>query len=317
MNWVDLLIISILVLFAFESLGESLVSEALDLFSFLFSFVLAIRFYNQTAVLLQSYFSLPHSFSLALGFLIFWAISEAIILLGLNVLIVRFKFPKWFKYFNFLSILPAIFKGVVLIAIFLIFIASFPIQPQVKKAVDQSKIGSIIVTRFQALESPLKNIFGAVTQDTLTFLTIKPNTNEKVDLGFKALEAFPNEKLETQMIELVNGERGKEGLKELVFDPGLRGVARLHSSDMFKRGYFAHYSPEGEDVADRADKAGIAYLVIGENLAYAPTLSLAHSGLMNSPGHRANILSKDFGKIGIGIMDGSEYGLMITQVFSN
>lgn len=317
MNWVDLLIIIILIFFAFESLGRSLISEILDFLSFLLSFILAVRFYNEVANLLQSYFSLPHSFALALGFLLFWALCESALMLIVNLIIVRFKFPGWFRYFNFFSLIPAVFKGVILIAIFLIFIASFPIQPQIKKAVDSSKIGSLIVTRFQALESPLKNIFGAVTEDSLTFLTIKPNTNESVDLGFKALEFYPNENLEMQMIDLVNKERREKGLKELVFDGNLREVARDHSSDMFSRGYFSHYSPEGKDVADRAEEKGISYLVIGENLAYAPSLSLAHNGLMNSPGHRANILSLDFGKIGIGVMDGSEYGLMITQVFSN
>lgn len=57
--------------------------------------------------------------------------------------------------------------------------------------------------------------------------------------------------------------------------------------------------------------------MVGENLAFAPNLELAHQGLMNSPGHRANILSSDYYKIGIGIAQSEDYGLMITQVFSN
>ena len=116
---------------------------------------------------------------------------------------------------------------------------------------------------------------------------------------------------------MVNSEREQRGFKKLSFDPNLRDVGRLHSADMFRRGYFSHYSPEGKSVAERAVEAGIDYLVIGENLAYAPNLELSHRGLMNSPGHRANILSSDFGKIGIGIQDGVVYGLMVTQVFSN
>ena len=119
------------------------------------------------------------------------------------------------------------------------------------------------------------------------------------------------------MIKLVNFERTSRGFNALTYDPKLMEVGRKHSADMFKRGYFSHYSPEGKSVADRAEKGGINYLVIGENLAYAPNLDLAHNGLMNSPGHRANILSADFNKIGIGILDGGVYGLMITQVFSN
>ena len=119
------------------------------------------------------------------------------------------------------------------------------------------------------------------------------------------------------MIELVNEERRKEGLNELVLDPDLTPVARAHSADMFRRGYFSHYAPEGDAVSDRLKRAGISYRTAGENLALAPTLQTAHTGLMNSPGHRANILHTSYGKIGIGILDGGIRGLMVTQVFKN
>ena len=148
-------------------------------------------------------------------------------------------------------------------------------------------------------------------------MTIKPKTNERVNLGFQTNEFSIDEMAEKEMIDLVNEERTRRGLKTLTFDSRLRETARGHSGDMFSRGYFSHYSPEGESVADRAVKNGVDFLVIGENLAYAPNLQLAHQGLMNSEGHRANILSPDFNKIGIGIMDGGVYGLMFTQVFSN
>ena len=119
------------------------------------------------------------------------------------------------------------------------------------------------------------------------------------------------------MIDLVNKERTSRGLRSLQYDGKLRDVGRIHSKDMFERGYFSHYSPEGASVANRAEKYGVEYLAIGENLAYAPTLELAHQGLMNSEGHRANILSPDFNKIGIGVIDGGLYGKMFTQVFTN
>ena len=65
------------------------------------------------------------------------------------------------------------------------------------------------------------------------------------------------------------------------------------------------------------DKAGIHFQAAGENLALAPNINLAHQGLMNSPGHRANILSPDFKKVGIGVIDGGIYGEMFVQEFSN
>jgi uncharacterized protein YkwD len=86
---------------------------------------------------------------------------------------------------------------------------------------------------------------------------------------------------------------------------------------MFIRGYFSHYTPEGKDSFDRMRGAGIKFLQAGENLALAQTLSIAHQGLMNSPGHRENILRPMFGRIGIGVYDGGIRGLMISQEFKH
>ena len=119
------------------------------------------------------------------------------------------------------------------------------------------------------------------------------------------------------MLELVNGERIAAGLRPLAPDAELAEVARQHSTDMFARGYFAHATPEGRDPFERMRAANIRFDTAGENLALAPTLQIAHTGLMNSPGHRANILQPDFGRVGIGIMDGGIHGLMVTQDFRN
>ena len=94
-------------------------------------------------------------------------------------------------------------------------------------------------------------------------------------------------------------------------------VARAHSADMFARGYFSHVTPEGTSPFDRMKREKVRFLAAGENLALGQTLNICHRGLMNSPGHRANILSKAFGRVGIGILDGGFHGLMITQNFRN
>jgi uncharacterized protein YkwD len=100
-------------------------------------------------------------------------------------------------------------------------------------------------------------------------------------------------------------------------DPELIPVARAHSADMFARGYFSHYTPEGEDPFERMKDADIRFRTAGENLALAPTLQLAHTGLMNSPGHRENILNPNFGRVGIGILSGGRRGIMVSQEFRN
>lgn len=316
LNWVDLVIIGVLFFFAMEAIGRPVILELLDFASFLLAFFLSFSAYNIPARFFETEFRIPHGLSLIFGFMSVWFLSEIIFYLLVRLLlpeILRLKIPAS----RFLSIVPALLRGLVFIALILVMIATFPIQPTVKRSVLDSKIGSQILKASYSLESPVKQIFGGAANDTLTFLTIKPKTDERVNLGFQTNQFTIDQTSENMMINLVNGERAARGLKVLAFDGRLRSVARLHSEDMFKRGYFSHYSPEGLTVAGRLLNTEIDFLAAGENLAYAPSLELAHKGLMNSEGHRANILSSDFGKVGIGVLDGGIYGKMFTQVFSN
>jgi len=120
---------------------------------------------------------------------------------------------------------------------------------------------------------------------------------------------------EQQMLNLVNGERTKLGLKPLVADPELVKVARLKSQDMVNKNYFSHNSPTYGSPFDMLKQFGITYKTAGENIAGNGSVSGAHTSLMNSPGHRANILNTGFTHVGIGIVDGGPYGKMFTQMF--
>lgn len=315
-NWVDLVIFGILIFFALEAIGRPLVLEILDLAGFSLAALISFSYYNIPAKFFESEFRIPHGLSLVLGFMIAWFGAEFIFYQLIRVIISRIpeiNIP-WSKT---ISVIPALIRGLVLIAIVLVIVATFPIQPVIKKAVLDSRVGSAILRHAYALEGPVKRIFGGLSNDSLTFLTIKPKTNEKVNLGFQTSDITIDNISENQMVDLVNKERIDRGLKALVLDERLRSVARGHSADMFKRGYFSHYSLEGLTVADRCLNAGVDFLAVGENLAFAPGVELAHKGLMSSEGHRANILSIDYHRIGIGVMDGGIYGKMFTQVFTN
>ncbi len=120
---------------------------------------------------------------------------------------------------------------------------------------------------------------------------------------------------EEELLSLVNQERERVGLPALVLDPALIPVARAHGAEMFELGYFAHESPVTGDPFDRLAVAEISYATAGENLALAPDVGTAHRGLMNSPGHRANILNPEFGRVGIGIVRSRYHGLMVVQEF--
>lgn len=318
MNWVDIIIILLLIFFALEGYRRSFIGEFVYFLSFLLAFIFSLRFYNLLAIFYSSQFGLPHSLSNVLGFVSVWFLTELLLFPLFQLLLPRLKFLERIDtYLRPFSVIPSFFRGLIFISILLVLVGTFPVQPTIKVAVQSSKVGSFIFNKASGLEGPLKTVFGGIAQDTLTFLTIKPKSDASINLGFQVSNYVPRSDLEDGMIILVNKERKQKGLKELIYDQKLRDVARVHSGDMFDRGYFSHYSIEGKTVADRAKAMEVKYLVIGENLAYAPNLELAHNGLMNSPGHRANILSPEYSKVGIGLMDGGAYGLMITQVFSD
>lgn len=318
MNWVDWVIVVLLLFFIYESIGRNFLSEILDAASFIIAFFASLRFYNELAQFFISNFQIPNSLAKIFGFIAVWFSVEAVFFGAIHVFLFKLlKVAHMPKLLNWFSPIPAFFRGLIFISIILVLLGTFPIQPKIKKDIQNSKIGSEILSQTYQLEGPLKGVFGGITQDTFTFLTIKPRSDETVNLGFKTSEFFPNAENENQLISLVNQARQAQNLQTLEKNESLTKIARDHSSDMFKRGYFAHSSPEGKNVSDRAIESGYIFLIIGENLAYAPSVELAHKGLMDSKGHRENILSPEFKKIGIGIMDGGVYGLMVTQVFSN
>jgi uncharacterized protein YkwD len=61
----------------------------------------------------------------------------------------------------------------------------------------------------------------------------------------------------------------------------------------------------------------VRFSAAGENLALAPTIQIAHDGLMNSPGHRANILNARYRRVGLGVADGGMHGKMFVQNFAD
>lgn len=121
---------------------------------------------------------------------------------------------------------------------------------------------------------------------------------------------------EKEMLDLVNQERMKVGLKALEPDMELVKLARMKAQDMIDKGYFAHQSPTYGSPFDMMKAAGIAYHTAGENLAGASTVARAHTALMNSEGHRRNILNSAYDHVGIGIIEGGHYGLMCVQMFT-
>ena len=318
MNWVDLAILIIVLIFAIQGQKRGFFTQILDILGFLFSLVLALILYPQAAELFIRFFNIPKIAANPIGFLSIWIISEAIFFSLLSIFVGKIIHLLSNTSINrYLGFIPAVANGLLFTAFILLFVVSLPIRPDIKKDVFDSKIGSNLVEKAQVLETPLSGVFGPIAKQTLTFLTVNPQETGSVSLEFTQKQLTIDRVSEQKMFELVNQERVKLGFDPLIWDENLAEIGRSHSKDMFERGYFSHYSPEGKDVGDRLEENGISYSYAGENLALAPDVIRAHNGLMNSEGHRRNILDPAFSKIGIGAIDGGVYGKMFTQVFTN
>lgn len=316
LNWVDYLILVILAFYAYGGYASGFIRAISDLINFVLSFLIGLKFYGLIAGILLRIFSMPQNLASAIGFFIATLLSEIII----GIIIRKFLSfdPPFFKSINkALGILPGVLSGAILASFMLVLIISMPMATSVRHPISSSRIGNILLSNAQGWEKQLNNIFGSAISETLNFLTVEPKGNEIVSLNFKTKDVSYDSIAERYMFKLVNKERVYAGLKEVVFDDELRDVGRKHCRDMFERGYFSHYTPDGFSPFDRMEEKGIIYDFAGENLALSPSTDIAMRGLMNSTGHKANILSTNFGRIGVGVIDGGIYGEMFCQEFSD
>lgn len=128
------------------------------------------------------------------------------------------------------------------------------------------------------------------------------------------------------MFNLINRDRANPAnddsgvrLRPLRWSEKLEEVAREHSLDMIRRGYFAHVGPDGHSVINRLETAQIAWQAEGENIAIAQTITQAESEFMNEPrnqeNHRWNILNPHYNEVGVGIVRAANGEYYITQDF--
>jgi uncharacterized protein YkwD len=135
------------------------------------------------------------------------------------------------------------------------------------------------------------------------------------------------DQLELQMLDLVNHDRTdpstlqetKGRARPLQWDGRLAAVARLHSEDMAREGFFGHEGADGSEPANRVTRAGIQWRSTGENIAKCRDVAEAEAIFMNEPkfrqNHRGNILNPEYTHVGIGIARGPDGTLYITQEF--
>jgi hypothetical protein len=118
---------------------------------------------------------------------------------------------------------------------------------------------------------------------------------------------------ERVIVRLVNEERQSRGLPTLAVDERLQQAARLHSERMAETGEVEHWLRGEQELSQRLK--AVRSDATGENVALSSGAERAHTALMHSPGHRANILDKDYNSIGVGVVRTSK-GIYVTEDFA-
>lgn len=118
-----------------------------------------------------------------------------------------------------------------------------------------------------------------------------------------------------QMLALINADRQAAGLQAVRLVDNLSAIARAHAQEMINLDYFDHNSPNTGSPGDRVRAAGISFSYVGENLAGYTDVVEAHQALMDSPGHRENILHPDVRQVGLAFVEGGTWDAMIVQLF--
>jgi len=318
-NWVDVILVLIIVVSAVLGWHRGFIFSILDLIRWIGSWLTALLLYKPFSNWLSYVTDWSEVWRAPVAFIILVFLAGIAIHLVGRAVLDRIPARIHFHPINrLLGIVPGAVSGLVLAAIISALLLSMPISDRLSEYAQNSRLTGLFAGYTDELEDVLAPVFNPAINQTLNkLITIEPGSEESVELPYKVEDSKPDPSLESQMLDLINQERTSRGIKPLQADPELVPVARAHAADMFARGYFSHYTPEGKDPFQRMSDAGIRFRTAGENLALAPTLQIAHTGLMNSPGHRANILNPNFGRVGIGIMTGGRRGIMVSQEFRN
>ncbi|MBD3263397.1 hypothetical protein GF374_03390 [Candidatus Woesearchaeota archaeon] len=244
-------------------------------------------------------------------------------------LFIRFikNLSTWYKYQrNWLKYLVI---AVIIVLLLLVYVNREPIITKGVEKIKEIKLSNIL---------PLK-ISDEIPQDSpLSAENMKNLKTKVVESVDQAIDPDPisdkTKEIEQAILKYTNAERKKQGLSALSWDSKLADIAREHSLDMANNNFFSHDNLRGEDPTARAIRNG--YNVhkelgggwysegIAENIGKMPTGSITGGGYvannadsiakahvdswMDSPGHRANILEKDYTRLGVGIaFDGTYY----------
>lgn len=332
MNYIDTIIILVLLLYAVDGWVRGLRDKLSDLIGFILSFLLALGFYPFLADLLIANLELSRHFAKAVALVVIIIVMTKVISLisdlvarlsnhqnesppsdlegppskseggpvepGFHIVEEHIEEKKtvWLlKLRQSTAAVVAIFDGVLFATLTLTFTITFPLQPQVKTDIFNSRIGNIFVAQAAGLENKLTTLLGGTPNETLAFVTLPPRTNNlspitSIPLGISLPETrlVSDPSAETEFLHLVNLRRKNIGIPVFKISKVLKRTREL-TIQMLAVGLI--YSPSPN------------YLV-----ALAPSSGIAVEGLLSIPQYREILLESTASEIAIGVIDAGPYG---------
>jgi len=296
--------------------------ELMDLVGLIVGLALAFRLSGPLGALIQETFGTSDLVSKLIGGIVVF------LLLGVAAAVVAHFLQKFFTLPGLvmsnrllggaLASLWAVFVAMLVLSLLVVL----PLPSSFGDHLEESNVARYLTNP----DTPAQTVFHAVAGDKVleALLNLKDlvgreelilEEGQTLEIpAAKEGELSDDAKAAAQIFDLVNRARLDGGLDPLAWSDPLAGIAQAYAYEMYEGGFFGHESEVTGTVADRIEAAGIPYRVVGENLALAATAKSAHAGLMDSPGHRANILREGFTKVGIGVVNGP-LGLMVVEVF--
>ena len=316
MNYLDLILLVIILLTGWIGFKRGFIRLFLLLTKWIGAFLLAFFLYLDVAPILSANFIVPDQWQLPISFCLVFLVGFLVLSLGIYQIKKALHPALHNSNINrFAGIIPGIALGL-LSALLIVKMTAASLWLDAAAEARQGAITHPLNSSADWSINKMSSIFNTPIQQKISG-AFEAGSGGNLFEEFKCDNFISRADLEQQLLQLVNKERSAVGLVKVVADEALKNAALKHAEDMFTRGYFSHETPEGIDPFERMNQLHIRFKAAGENLAHSNALLSAHTGLMNSPGHRANILNAHFGRLGIAILDGGDKGLMIVEEFRN
>jgi len=321
MIFVDIVIVLMLVQAVIVGRRRGLIHLSLELACLLAATATALLSYGVIGAVIRNWLPLSTSLTNTIGFAVIWIISETIYTLCVWIFVLQ-RIRKQFLLQEVNEIGGAVLgacKTLIVLTVSLLIFAGVPLQASIKRVVTDAYIPNILLTGTNLWQVWMNSNLGHDVSDTLDFYTTSSNTDDDKPtlLGFSTDQVKTSVSSEDALLGLINTERTKKNLPALKMNAKARSVARVYAAKILSTGYFSHVDRQGNTPYMRLREGGVFFDAAGENLASAPTVQLAHQGLMNSKGHRENILSPYFHEVGLGVVDAGAYGLMVVEDFTD